>query len=59
MSEYTIECTECGWAGDPSMLVCSEEDSDKPIEECAFNVCPECDAVDCFEDIDEEEEEDE
>ena len=56
MSDYEIECTECGWSGMTQELVCSDEDdaSDKKVEEISFNVCPSCDKSDCFEDIEEE-----
>lgn len=52
--EYEIECTECGWSGSYVELLCSEEDSksDKDSSDCMFNVCPECGAVDQFEDLD-------
>jgi uncharacterized Zn finger protein len=52
--EGEIECTECGWQGDVNQLLCSEEDrgKDKPV----FNICPECGKVDCFDDIDQDEE---
>ena len=56
MDENLIECTKCYWQGDPSELVCSEEDADKPVEECKFNVCPNCGSVDQFEDCDFEDE---
>ena len=55
MDNPMIECTECGWQGDPSEPVCSDEDGEdmnKPIEEISFNICPDCGAVDCFEDCD-------
>jgi hypothetical protein len=45
-----IECEECGWQGDCSELLCHPEDDDKAVAESRFNVCPECDAVDCFAD---------
>lgn len=59
MNEDLIECVECGWQGDPSELVCSDKDGDdidKPIEKISFNICPECGAVDCFEEFDDEDE---
>lgn len=58
MSDYEIECLECMWSGRTEQLVCSEEDdeSDKKVEEISFNVCPDCGASNCFEDIEEEEE---
>jgi len=50
--EPEIECTECGWQGYNSELLCSDEDasSDKKSHQIKFNICPECGEVDCFED---------
>jgi NMD protein affecting ribosome stability and mRNA decay len=47
-----IECTECGWTGDVSDLLCSDEDfrSTKSILQIDFNICPECGAVSGSED---------
>lgn len=49
-----LECNECGWQGEPGELVCSDEDdaSNKPVSEIKFNLCPDCWAVDDFEDLD-------
>lgn len=52
MDTYEIECTECGWQGFNADLLCSDADWNK--ENPKFNICPECDKIDCFEDIDEE-----
>ena len=54
---YNVECDDCGWSGNDSELVCSEEDdvSDKPVSEIAFNRCPWCgslNVIDCSEDDD-------
>lgn len=59
MSDYEIECIECGWSGRREELLCSDEDfeSDKDSSQIKFNICPDCGEVDCFEDIDEEEDE--
>lgn len=45
-----IECTECGWQGYTSELLCHEEDSEKSVAASRFNVCPDCEAIDTFED---------
>jgi len=41
--DYQV-CENCGWSGHESELVCSEEDnkSKKPVNEIAFNLCPNC-----------------
>jgi len=51
--EDMIECLECGWQGSPSELICSKEDgkSDKPTSEIKFNICPNCETVDYFIDL--------
>jgi len=52
MSELPeIECIECGWQGDYSQLVCSDDDdkSNKPIDQIKFNHCPDCDKSDGIE----------
>jgi len=51
--ESEIECTECGWQGYVGELLCSDEDddSDKPVHEIKFNICPDCGEIDCFEDV--------
>lgn len=56
MSDYEIECYECGWAGTPGELHCSPEDakSNKPVGEIEFNRCPNCGEVDCFTELEEE-----
>ncbi|MCK4655664.1 MAG: hypothetical protein KAT85_01495 [candidate division Zixibacteria bacterium] len=41
-----IECSECGWQGDVSELICHPDDNDKPVDESRFNVCPDCGAID-------------
>lgn len=43
-----LECMACGWQGDYSELQCSQEDadSDKPIAEIVFNLCPLCNSSD-------------
>ena len=48
-----IECLSCGWSGDPGECVCSDADdkSDKLASEISFNLCPQCGAVDNFEDL--------
>lgn len=45
-----IECTECGWQGNVSERICHPDDHDKPVGESRFNVCPDCGAIDKFED---------
>lgn len=52
-----IECTKCGWQGNQLELLCSEMDmeTDKDMEECEFNICPDCEAVGSFEDYEESE----
>jgi len=54
-----IRCLKCGWEGDSRELICNREDSksNKPTNEIKFNICPQCDTVDNFEDADYEEEE--
>jgi len=56
--EYEIECTECGWSGDYSHLVCSDEDfkSQKDCSDIKFNICPDCGSVDSFEELEPENE---
>lgn len=56
--EYKIECEKCGWQGDASELVCSDEDdkSNKPVSEIKFNRCPDCYSMDIV-DFEEDEEE--
>lgn len=51
-----IECMECGWQGYISELLCSNDDFDKkgPVD---FNICPDCGEKDCFEDIENDENE--
>lgn len=51
MSEIPeIECSECGWQGYMSELLCHPDDTYKPVDESRFNVCPGCRAIDKFED---------
>ena len=45
-----IECTECMWQGNALMLLCHPEDIDKAVDESRFSVCPDCGAVDSYED---------
>ncbi len=45
-----IECTKCMWQGYMLDLLCHPDDEDKPVDESRFNVCPECKAVDSWED---------
>jgi len=56
MSDYEIECIDCGWSGTAQELVCDDEDweSDKHSDNIKFNICPDCGHRDCFEDIEEE-----
>ena len=44
MSDYEIECEECGWAGVSAELHCSDDDfkSGKSSEVISFNLCPDC-----------------
>ena len=52
--EPEIECTECGWQGDRSELVCSDDDArivtGKSVDDISFNICPDCGSADTFED---------
>ena len=54
--EGEIECLNCGWQGHVGELVCSDEDdrSDKPTNKIKFNICPQCETCDDFEDLDDE-----
>jgi hypothetical protein len=56
MSDYEIECIECGWSGRREELHCSDEDdnSEKKVDDIAFNCCPDCGEKDCFEDLEAE-----
>lgn len=51
--EPEIECTECGWQGYISELLCLDEDFNKRDQECVFNICPECGSVGSHEDYEE------
>jgi len=46
-----IECTECGWRGYYDELLCHPDDYDKFPEHQRFLCCPDCEEIDCFEDI--------
>jgi len=48
MDKPEIECTECGWQGHNSELLCSDED--RSSETTKYNICPECYGVDCCDD---------
>jgi len=54
---YNVECEDCGWSGNDTELVCSEEDgkSGKPVSAIRFNRCPDCDSLNIV-DIDEHDE---
>jgi len=57
-----LVCVNCGWEGDYTELVCSDEDAEstKSVSEIRFDRCPDCGQTDFDEeDDDEEEEEDE
>ena len=45
-----IECTECGWQGAALDRLCHPDDYDKPTEESRYSQCPDCRALNCFED---------
>jgi NMD protein affecting ribosome stability and mRNA decay len=47
-----IECTECGWQGYITDLLCTDEDfsSTKSIIKTNFDICPDCGSVDTYED---------
>ena len=53
-----LECV-CGWQGDETELVCSDEDatSGKEVFEMTFSICPLCGSDD-LEDMDDDEVED-
>ena len=51
MEDYSYpvnrECNSCGWRGNDSELLCSLEDSERPLEDTddiEFNLCPECES---------------
>ena len=49
--EPEIECTDCGWQGDTTELLCTDEEADtKLLDECNFNRCPGCGRTDSIED---------
>ena len=54
---YNVECEDCGWMGNDTELVCSDEDaaSKKKVSEMLFNLCPNCTSTNIV-DIEEDEE---
>ena len=48
--ENEIECTECGWEGNNSQLICRK--GYPPVS--TIYCCPGCDSVDCFHNVDDD-----